>query len=420
MYITKPKFFYGYWIVIVAFFCLFIFGGLMFYAFSLFIKPLQTEFGWGRGEIMIAMTILFLVSGIASPYIGRMVDRYGARIITFIGVFTAGLGFASLSIMHNIWHFYISYIVIALGMVSIGPVPATAIVSNWFKERRGTALGITATGVGAGGLVLAPLIGGYLIPTFGWRAAYLALAVLVWALFIPLVLLIRTKPSDMGLYPDGIEVSQINAVNESPTSSPEELTLKMALTTPTFWLIGLSFLLITFAGNGIVQNQVPHLEDIGFPSAIAAATLGGIGFGSIAGKLFFGWLCDRMPAKYALRIALSLVLVSIVILMSIKLASPPAILWLYAIILGFCLGSVIPVMSMLVSNNFGLTSYGAIFGMLNLLQNIGTATGPLMAGYMYDARNTYHEAFVIFIILCAIALATSFVLGRPSSLIASK
>jgi len=408
----KPKFFYGYWIVVAAFFCLFIFGGLTFYAFSLFIKPLQTEFGWGRGEIMIAMTILFLVSGIASPYIGRMLDRYGVRMITFIGVFTAGLGFASLSIMNNIWHFYISYIVIALGMVAIGPVPATAIVSNWFKERRGTALGIMATGVGAGGLVLAPLIGGYLIPTFGWRAAYLTLAVLVWALFIPLALLIRTKPSDMGLYPDGIEVSQTSAVNGSPTLLPEGLTLKMALTTPTFWLIGLSFLFSTFAGNGIVQNQVPHLEDIGFPSAIAAATLGGVGFGSIAGKLFFGWLCDRIPAKYAWCIALSLALVSIVILMSIKLTSPSVILWLYAIVLGLGLGSVIPVMSMLVSSNFGLTSYGAIFGMLNLLQNIGTATGPLMAGYMYDAMNTYHWVFVIFIILCVMAIAIAMMMRR--------
>jgi len=409
----KPGFFYGYWIVAAAFCCLFIFGGLAFYAFSPFVIPLQTEFGWSRGGIMTAVTILFLVSGIASPYIGRLVDRYGARMTTCGGALVTGLGFASLNQMHSIWHFYISYTVIALGLVAIGPVPVTTIISNWFKKRRGTAMGIMSTGIGAGGVVMAPVIGGYLIPSFGWRASYLIIAAVVWTLIIPLALLvIRTRPADKGLYPDGIPRSETNAINDGPAAMPDGVTLKTALASPTLWLIGLTFLFSSFAGNGAVQHQVPYLEDTGFSSAIAAGALGGVGLGSIVGKLFFGWLCDRIGARYVWFIALTLALASIVILMTITATSPVAILWLYAILIGMGLGGYLPVLSILVSSSFGLAAYGAIFGMANLLQSIGIATGPMVAGYMYDAMGSYHWVFILFIAICVIAIFTTLMLSR--------
>lgn len=213
----KPKVFYGYWIVLGTFFCLLITSGCGFFAFSLFIRPLQADLGWGRGEIMAAFTIYFLVTGVASPFIGRVVDRYGARKVISIGALIVGLGFVSLSQASNLWHFYVSYAVVGVGMAAMGHVPASAIVSNWFKKRRGTAIGIMSSGIGAGGVVLAPLVGGYLIPNFGWRASYLVLAALTWVLVIPLALLvIKTKPADMGLYPDGGQVPEIVAGSETP------------------------------------------------------------------------------------------------------------------------------------------------------------------------------------------------------------
>ena len=174
----KPKLFYGYWIVVATFFCLFIVSGCGFFAFSLFVRPLQTDLGWGRGDIMAAFTIFYLVVGVASPFIGRVVDRYGARRVISIGALIAGIGFMSLSLVNSLWHFHVSYAIIGIGMTAIGQVPSSAIVSNWFKKRRGTAIGIMSAGIGTGGFVLAPLLGSYLIPNFGWRDSYLALAVL--------------------------------------------------------------------------------------------------------------------------------------------------------------------------------------------------------------------------------------------------
>jgi len=410
----KSKVFYGYWIVVAAFFCLFISSGCGFYAFSLFVKPLQASFDWGRGEIMAAFTIFFLIMGVASPFIGVLVDHYGARIVTFIGALIAGLGFILLTLMHNLWHFYAGWAVVGVGLAAMSSVPATAIVSNWFKKRRGTAIGLMSTGAGAAGLLALP-IGDYLIPNFGWRSSYLALALLIWVVIVPLALLVmKTKPADIGLYPNGIpEASTVNQV--SPSSS-KELTLKMALATPAFWLIVVTFLTKTIGHGGVVQSQVPYLEDIGFPAAMAAGSLVVYSMGSVISKIGFGWLCDRIPAKYACSIGLGFQLVSIIILMSVEPASPQAIIWLYAIMMGVGAGSWLPTMSMLISTNFGLTAYATIYSIVAFAWSTGMAIGPLMAGRMYDTMGTYHWAFIICAVLCVVAILAVLAVRRPKSL----
>jgi len=412
----KPKVFYGYWIVAAAFLCNSVYSGCSVYTFSLFAKPLQADFGWGRGGIMVAFTIYFLAMGLASPYIGRLVDRYGVRAIISLGAFVAGLGFVFLSLMNNLWHFYVAYIMIGVGLAAVGPISTTAVVSNWFKKHRGMTIGIMSVGVGAGGFVLSPLIGGYLIPNFGWRISYLALA-LITSILIPIVLLvIKAKPADVGLYPDGVQVPEATAAAEALLSAAQGLSLKMALATSAFWLIAISFVANSFSHMSVLQSQVPYLDDIGFPVAIAATALGSVGLASALGKFGFGWLCDQIPAKYACCLGLGLQLAAVFVLRSIGSASPLAMIWLYAIMMGLGLGSWLPTMSMLISTNFGLASYGAVFGMIYLSNCIGSAIGPLMAGYMYDAMNTYHWAFIIFLILYAVAIPAILAVRRPKSL----
>ncbi len=365
---------------------------------------------------MGAFTIFFLVIGFSAPSFGRLVDRYGARIVMAIGAFVTGLGFVFVSMMSNIWHFYGGYIFVGLGMAATGTVPTTTIVTNWFKSRRGTAIGIMSTGIGAGGFILAPIIGGYLIPNFGWRVSYVVMASLAW-IIIPLALfVVRTKPADMGLSIDGVEVIQSLPEAESSSSVPKGLTLKMASATSCFWLIAISFLINGFSQVGIIQNQVPHLEDIGFSASTAATALGFVGLGSLIGKFGFGWLCDKIQPKYAWSISLGLQATGAIILMVVRSESSVALIWLYAIIMGLGAGGWLPTMSMLVSTNFGLASYGAIFGMIALAQSTGVATGPLVAGYMYDTTNTYYWAFIMFLVLYAFAMPAVFAIRRPKAI----
>lgn len=229
------------------------------------------------------------------------------------------------------------------------------------------------------------------------------------------MLVIRTKPAEKGLYPDNLKTAEAAATLEPLASDSSGLTLKMALTTPAFWLIAAAFLSSQFSNMGAIQAQVPYLDDIGFPSGTAAAALGAVGLGSGIGKIFFGWLCDRIPPKYACAIGLCLQLVAILMLMNVGPTSPMAMVWLYTLTLGFSVGSWLPTMSMLVSTSFGLACYGAIFGLVNFIQNMGTGSGPLMAGYLYDSMHTYHWAFVIFAALYAIAIPAVLLVRRPAN-----
>ena len=365
---------------------------------------------------MAAFTIYFLIAGASSPFIGRLISRYAAKIVISAGAFTAGLGFILLSQMNNQWHYYLGYTVIGAGIASIGHVPSTVVVSNWFEKRRGTAIGIMSTGIGAGGFIMSPIIGGYLIPGFGWRTTYLVLAALIWCLLIPLALLvIKTRPSDIGLQPDGRPDSEV--VAEEASSPPTRgLTLRMALAIPAFWLIAVSFLTGGFGQVGSLQSLVPHLTDIGFPAAMAAGALGILGVGSTIGKFGFGWLCDWVPAKYSCAIGLGFQAAGILILMTIAPTSPPTRVWLAALILGLGVGSWLPTLSMLVSTNFGLTAYGTIYGLMNFAQSFGIAAGPLTAGNIFDATGSYYWAFIVFLALYAVSIPSVLLVRRPKSL----
>ena len=411
----KLRVFYGYWIVAFTFLCLLVSVGCGSFAFSLFVKSLQSSLDWSRGQIMVGFTIFWVMMGVGSPLVGRLLDRQGARRVIPLGAAVMGLGFVLLSVMSQLPLFYLGYVLAGIGAAGFGVVPCSAIVSNWFRRKRGTAIGIMAAGIGAGGVVIAP-IAGYVIESLGWRSAYFALALIVWVAVVPLSLLIvRTKPADMGLYPDGVSVSPEEPGAKMPSREGgwAGLTLRQAIGTSAFWLISVSFFLSNFSSMGGLQAQVPYLNDIGFPTATAAAALGAVGFGSGVGKVVFGWLCDRIGPKRACVIGLCLQFSALLLLLQVSAGSPMALVWTYALLMGFGAGSWLPTVSMLVGETFGLAFYGSVFGAVGFALSAGNATGPLVAGLMYDSAGAYHWAFVLFAVLYAIALPAVLLVRRP-------
>ncbi len=412
---SRRKIFFGYWMILAAFLCLAVNSGTGYYCFGVFVIPLQKELGWSRGEIMTAFTLFLLFSGLLSPLVGRLIDRYGAQKILAIGALIAGIGFIMLDQLHTLSSFYVGWAIRGVGSAATGTVPAALIVSNWFKRRRGFAIGIMGTGYGVGGSVLPPLIGGYIIPHYGWRTAYFVMAILTW-LVIPLALLIiKTKPADIGLYPDG-ETAQTPSQEEKKESpAVESMSLRRAFSTRTLWLLCIGFAVSNFSISAIVQNQAPHLQDIGFPMATAATALGAVGIGSLVGKFLFGGLSDKIKPKYACALGCVFQLAAVLILSKMQATSPVALIWVYALIAGLGIGSWLPTMSILVANNFGLASYGAIFGITNMALSIGSAIGPLVAGNMYDAMHTYQQAFILLAALYAIALPVILAVQPPQA-----
>jgi MFS family permease len=414
----KTRIYYGYWILLATFMSLLLMSGCVYWGFSLFISPLQTDFGWNRGEIMVSFTIYSLIGGLSSPFIGRIVDRFGPKKIIVIGALVSGLGLASLYLLSNIWHLYIAYAVVGVGAVGMGPIAQSTIVSNWFHRKRGLAIGIMATGIGVGGFVLSPLIGSFLIPNLGWRPAYLVLAILTWGLIVPIALIIiKAKPADIGLYPDGAQAPPAvdsSILRAAPLSSG--LTPRMALATSAFWLMAVSFLLGSFVQVGVIQSEVSYLTDIGFAAGLVATIHGLSGLSSGVGKFCFGWVCDHLAPRYAAAIGHILVVLAVILLLNLTPQSPGILVWLYPLVIGLGMGSWLPTMSILTSANFGLAAYGTIFGMVALAQSIGSSTGPLFAGAIFDALHNYRLAFTIFLSLYVVAIPAMLLVRRPRSM----
>jgi len=407
--------FYGYYLVVISFLFMLLSYGSGSFVFSLFVNPLQSTFGWGRGQVMVGFTIFFITQGLMSPVVGRLVDLFGPRPVIPFGAAAMGLGFLLVSRMSALHLFYAGYVIIGAGSAGMGIVPCSAFVSNWFRRKRGIAVGVMAAGMGAGGLVMAPVVAGF-INSHGWRSAYLLMAILICAVTIPLALaFVRTRPSDMGLHPDG-DVEDAGKVTDTASTDMDRqgLNLHEAARTMALYLLGISFFVSGFSNTGALHAPVPFLEDIGFPTATAAAALGTLGLGSAAGKVFFGWLCDRVPPKRAAAVGLGLQLAGILVLLTIRADSALALIWVYAILLGFGIGSWLPTMSVLVSSTFGLACYGSIFGVVAFLESAGTSLGPLFAGLVFDATGTFYHAFVTFALLYAVAIPALLLVRRPA------
>ena len=412
--VTRPRIFHGYWILMVGFLCQAITHGCGSYAFSLYVIPLNETFGWNRATIMTGTLIWSLTTGLASPLAGKLTYRWGARRVITIGAILMSIGFASLSMINSLWQFCLLYAVVGIGGAATGVVPTSTVLANWFIKRRGFAIGILCTGIGVGGFLVPRLLSNFVIPDFSYQGGYLACGILSAAILIPLSLwLVKEKPEDMGLLPDNGNAGEVNDQLSSETIN-KGIQLTQARKTQAFWLMAVAFFAFSFAGGLIFQNQVPHLEDVGFPAIAAASALQGVGIGSAIGKFAFGWLCDYIRPKYILVIGGVLQTTGTFILINITGSSPLSLLWAYGILIGLGIGSWLPAVSMNTSFNFGFADYGVIFGVFNLVFMSAGAIGPVVGGYIFDTAGNYYPGFQLSIIVFIVSMISMLLVRRPA------
>lgn len=390
-------------------------AGCSFYTFGLFVKPLEAEFGWSRAQIMAAVACFSLTQGVSSVFVGRLIDKHDSKRIVIAGSIIVGVCFALLSTINGLWQLYLIYGISAIGFSAIGFVPATSMVFNWFEHNRGRVIGFVTIGIGVGGLIMPQIVGNGLIPSLGWRSAFLIIGLLPPVILIPLFLMVvRRRPERLEtLSNSASKKSEEDIVNTQKETATGGLTLKQALKTSTFWLIASSGLLVGFSTMAVTQNQVAHITDVGFSVAVAASAVSIVGAFSGGGKFIFGFICDFLNPKYARVIGLALQLGSVIILVNINSTSSVALVWLYAVLLGLSFGSWVPAMSMLTSTNFGMVAYGSILGMMTFFDMGGGATGPLFAGYIYDIKQSYEMAFNTFIVLILVAIIITLFIRKP-------
>jgi sugar phosphate permease len=410
----KTKIYYGWYIVAACFMLCLLFAGAGFYSFSIFIRPIESEFGWDRSAISLTMSVYLIVGGLAAPLLGHLIQKYGPKKVMNVCAVGAGACFMLVSLTRSLWYFYTTYALLAVTVCGIGVVPISSLLSNWFDKRRGTALGIALVGISVGGFILAPAVG-LITAAYGWKSAFLVIGLIVWAVALPVInFVIEDRPAVMGLQPDGAPAQP--APPGGPAYDPALVVVKgwtgpMAFRERSFWCIFVAFWLAPMAQMGVLQHQVPLLMDTGTSETAAALALGVIaGIGGL-GKLGFGRLSESWPFRYVVLLCFGLQALALLLLLN---THTPAMVWVYAVTFGFGMGGVVVLMPMVVGHYYGLRAYGVILGALWVGNSIGGAMGTYVSGLVYDHLGDYQYALYLFLGAYIISIAAFFIAGRPN------
>lgn len=370
--------------------------GIAVYSIGAFVDPLGREFGWTRTEVTAALLFSSGLGGLAAPFIGALIERFGARQLALIGL--AGVGAAFLLASRNTGSlplFYLCFAVVATLGGGSGPISWTKAIASHFDRHRGLALAIALAGTGIIAILAPPYVT-WLIERFGWRTAFVGVALLPLAVALPLAVLFF-KPAGDG--------------PRAPTSSVElpGLTTAEAIRTYRFWVMLGSVLAMYLGIAGMIPNLIPALTDKGIARESAALAASAFGFSVIAGRVTVGWLIDRLWAPGVAAVVLTPAALGCLILMgdpSLGLAITAAVL------VGVAAGAELDLLAYLTTRYFGLRSYGKTYGLLYAGVAFAGGIGPLAFAALAERAGSYDVSFAVAATLFAIGGPAVLTLGR--------
>ena len=411
------KTFYGWWVVAAGTFLYFLGIGSVFYGFSAFFNPMINEFGWSRAVTSGAYSLSRLEGGIEGPVVGWLIDKFGARKLVFIGVTLTGIGFMAMASVSNLWSLYLIFgLLVSMGYNTGFYHATTTATANWFFRKRSRALSFITVGGGLGGAVIVPFLA-LIITNSGWRTASIVMGVLMLALGLPAAYIVRSKPEDKGLLPDGDQPRQ-----ESP-STPEgaassgvadeiDFTVKEALRTRAFWIFVGAMTLRACILSSLVVHQIPHLVDMGISYTAASACLGTMILISIPGRLVFGWLGDFVDKRLLLLAASLLQAVAIFVFIQ---ASSLWMAYIFVVLFGIGYGGEIPLTLAFRGQLWGRKAFATLGGIAAAFYSVGTVAAPVLAGYLFDVSGSYSVAFYTFMGLITVSGFAFLAIRQPKA-----
>jgi MFS family permease len=403
----RLPFFYGWVIVAVAFVTMGV-GVNARTAFSLLFPPILDEFGWERGATAGAFSFGFLVSALLSPSLGRLMDRRGPRVVMETGVSVMGAGLILATFVRKPWELYATLgVLVGGGSICLGYTGHSLFLPNWFVRRRGLAMSVAFSGVGVGSIVLLPWLQ-TLIAQAGWRAACWAMGILTLALLAPLNFLLKSRPEDLGLEPDGDRGRpetptghRTNVVD--PRWAAVDWTLGGALRTARFWWIAIGYFCGLFAWYAVQVHQTKYLVEVGFSATDAAWALGLVSLAGVPGQIALGHLSDRIGREWVWTLGSFGFALCYGALLALRQSPTPALLYLMVGAQGMLGYGLTSVLGAIPAEIFQGRHYGSIFGSLMLASIVGGAAGPWVTGALHDATGSYTLAFWIAIGCCVLS-----------------
>ena len=382
----KPKFFYGY-VVVLATFSIMVMAGGIWVIFGVFFEPMLTEFGWTRATLSGAASLRIFLGALLGIAGGRLTDKFGPRpVVTVCGLFL-GLGFFLMSRISTIWQLYLVFgVITGVGMGGLF-VPMISTVSRWFVKRRGMMTGIVLSGASLG-MIIVPPLATWLITTYGWRTAYTIVGLVAMIVIISATQFVKRDPAQIGQLPDGENGVKADSL-DLPTRG---LSLREAVHTRRFWVLCAIFGSLWFSAMAIWVHIVIHAIDLGISAISASQILAIMGGAGIAGRILIGSVADKIGYKPALLISFSLMSASFLWL---PVAKELWALNLFAAIFGFGTAGLIVLESPLIARLFGLGSLSAIMGSVEFVGTALSTPSSIVAGYIFDIMDSYQLAFLI-------------------------
>ena len=425
--------FYGWWLVGFSAILLTLMALTIFQGLGTFLVALERQFGWSRTALSGAFSLARVQGAVIGPVEGFLIDRFGNRRMILVGYAVMGLGFLSLSgIPHvgplsnapeiwpltgvqAIWQFYVSFIIITLGSGIGGWLAIIAMVNNWFVRRRSIAMAIAMSGVHFGGLLVPALALG--IESYGFRMTTFGIGVILLATLLPVSKLIRNRPEEHGLLPDGDPPRKApEAAGKGPAAAIDDepdFTPKEALRTPAFWILTIVHLSSTVSIVTLALHLVPKIVDMDESPVTAGMVVLTYTLIALPTQFVAGYLADRLPKPPLIFVFLMLQAMSLVV---IALATELRMAFVFAVLYGIGFGGRIPLLTVIRGDYFGRKAFATIMGLSQFPNNIAMIGAPLFAGYMFDTTGSYFIPFVSFSVLSFLGAILVLFVRRPKSL----
>lgn len=390
--------FYGWVIVSFALIVNGLSSGPVWSGVGVWIKALELHFGWSRAQLTGAFSMAQLEGSIIGPLMGYLIDRLGSRKMVLIGMIITGLGFLLFSRTGNIFTFYASYGLIMLGTAAGTWLPYMTVVNRWFVRRRGVAMAIAAEGSPLGGLLLVPILAWAVTPeNHGWSATAQWIGVVFLSLAWPMSWLIRERPEDHGVLPDGDspdrgERETAGRAGRTDTSGQLNFTARQAIRTHAFWLITFGHACSTILFATLTVHLVPMLTDQGLSLQSAAYVFAMVMGSAAIFQLIGGYVGDRIQINVA--IAIFGFIQAGGFLMAVLVHSLPMAI-LFAVIFGAGFGGRNPLTTAIRGEYFGKIAFATITGISSAPMYAFMLAAPLFAAFLFDSTGSYTVSFMV-------------------------
>jgi MFS family permease len=367
--------------------------GAMF-SLAVYLQPMSVDTGWSRTGISSAMTLDFLVMGVAGFGWGATSDRFGARVVVLAGATLLGLGLVLASRATSLLQFQLTYGLMVGLAAGAFFAPMIAAATDWFTDNRSLAVSLVSAGMGVAPMTISPFAR-WLISTYDWRTAMLTIGIVAWALLIPAALLVRRPPA-VAPGPSGL------ASPAEPSMSAGE-----AFRSPQFIVLALTFFLCCAAHSGPIFHMVSYAIGCGIAPMAAVSIYSVEGLSGLGGRLLLGLLADRFGAK---RVLVAGLLVQTAAIASYLAVDRLGEFYTLSVVFGLAYGGVMPLYAVLARESFGQRVMGTVFGAMTMASSIGMAFGPWAGGRIFDTFNSYMWLYIgaSTVALGAVAVALTF------------